>query len=124
MKKIISTLLVCVLLCASIFTLSSCGNMIMGDYDGSIDLGFIEYDIDVKFSMGKVVIETDSDKIYTAKYKIAEDDEGNRTITFTYEEGADEFLAFPDGEALPLVQSTVEGTEYLTIGLYKLKKDK
>ena len=124
MKKIVSTILLCVLLCGSIFSLASCSNIVFGEYDGSINLGIIKYDIKMKFSIGKVTIETESEKVYTAKYKIAEDEDGDRTITFTYEDGADEFLAFPGGEALSLVESEVEGVKYLTIGLYKLKKIK
>ena len=132
MKKIVSTILLCVLLCGSIFSLASCSNIVFGEYSASIDLGLASSDVVVKFGLGTVTIESTTDTIitnaatstYEAKYKIAEDEEGNRTITFTYAEGADEFAAFPGGEALSLVESEVEGVKYLTIGLYKLKKVK
>ena len=132
MKKIVSTILLCVLLCGSIFSLASCSNIIFGNYSASIDVGLASNDVVVKFGLGTVTIESTTDTIisaaatatYEAKYKIGEDEEGNRTITFTYEEGADEFLAFPGGKALSLVESEVEGVKYLTIGIYKFTKTK
>ena len=132
MKKIISTILLCVLLAGSILSLASCGSVITGTYTTSVDLGVVEADVTVKFGFGTVTIESVSDSIitdktttvYEAKYEIGEDEEGGRTITFTYEEGASEFISMPGGVALSLVQSTVEGVEYLTIGGIKYKKAK
>ena len=132
MKKIISTVLVCVLLCASVFSLSSCSSLILGSYEAELDLGLASGEVTVKFGLGTATIESTTDTIlteaktetYEAKYKITENEEGERFITFTYAEGADEFLSFPDGEALPLVASSVEGTDYITIGLLKLEKIK
>ncbi len=117
MKKIISTILVCVLLVGTVFTLASCG-MISGTYkSGVTTLEFSGNKLKITESaeiLGKVV----SDE-WECKYKIEETDDG-RTITFTYEEDADEHhflngtLTFSDGEE--------DGTKYIKIGIITYEK--
>ena len=132
MKKIISTILLCVLLCGSIFSLASCGNMLMGTYSGEFDIGIASSEVTLKFGLGKVTIENKTDTIitdsststYEAKYKIAEDEDGNRTITFTYADDSEEFDFLPDGEALSFKETSENDNEYLKIGIYTFKKVK
>ena len=61
---------------------------------------------------------------YEAKYKIGEDEEGNRTITFTYADDSEEFDLLPDGEALSFKETSEDDAEYIKIGIYTFKKAK
>ena len=115
MKKIISTILVCVLTFGIVFTLSSC-NMVMGTYEGG--------NIELKFGLGKVTItETNTgiitgkvtEKVYECKYKI-EDGKDGKTITFTYEEGADQHYYLKD--TLTFAEGEEEGVKYIQIGTF------
>jgi hypothetical protein len=90
--------------------------MVMGTYESG--------DVELKFGLGKLTI-TDTDtgiltgnvtkKVYECKYKIEEGSDG-RTITFTYEEGAEEHYyfsgtkTFSDGEE--------DGVKYIKIGTF------
>lgn len=132
MKKIISTILVCMLLCGSIFSLASCGSILMGTYSAELDIGIASSEVTLKFGLGKVTIENKTDTFitdsatstYEAKYKIGEDDEGNRTITFTYADDSEEFDLLPDGEALSFKETSEDDAEYIKIGIYTFKKAK
>ena len=121
MKKIISLVLALALLCGCAFTLASCGNMVTGTYENGATKA--------EFSMGKVVI-TDSveflgavtSKTYEAEYKIEENDDGEKTITFTYEDGADQHLVFNGTKTF--ASGEEDGTKYIKIGLIKYTKTK
>ncbi len=118
MKKIISTILVCVLLVGTVFTLASCDTMITGTYESGLTT--------LEFSGSKVTI-TDSieilgtvtSKTYECKYKIEKTDDG-RTITFTYEDGADQHAnlngtkTYSDGDK--------DGEKYIQIGIVTYTK--
>ncbi|MBQ9071493.1 MAG: hypothetical protein IJY23_09155 [Clostridia bacterium] len=99
MKRIISTLLVCVLLLGCVFTLASCGKMLSGKYEASIS---DENKTTYEFSMNKVTKTTSIGAFGFAKttttegkYKITENDEGKLKITFTWEvDGAEESETF------------------------------
>jgi len=88
MKKILSAFLVCLLLVGSMFALASCGEeTLSGTYetDGAsykFDGNEFVYTIDATFLTPATS--------YDGTYKIATDDDGNKTITFTYKvpEGA------------------------------------
>ena len=112
MKKIVSAILVCVLLVGTVFTLASC-NMVMGTYAAG--------NTELEFGMGKVTITEkvtnpltgDVTKLtYECKYKIEEDDDG-KTITFTYEEGADEHYYLNGTKTFSEID---DGTKYIQIG--------
>ncbi len=118
MKRIISTLLVCVLLVGCVMTLASCG-IIMGTYKNETTT--------VEFSFNKVTITDKTEilgavvsKTYEAKYEIKDSDDG-KTIVFTYEEGADKHLVL-NGEKT-FEQGEVDGEKYIKIGLIKYVKD-
>ena len=122
MKKIVSTILVCVLLMGSLLTLASCG-MIFGKYEAE-KLGMT-----LEFSGKKVVITGETEvlgasvsKTYEAEYVIEENDEGNKTITFVYA---------PDADQHPLLNGTKsfsqgeeDGEKYIKIGIITFTKTK
>ena len=85
MKRIISTILVCVLLIGCVFTLASCSSILIGEYELDAGLAEVTYD----FSLTKVSITYEdllgNEKTIEGKYKIAENDDGKTEITFTFE---------------------------------------
>ena len=85
MKRIISTLLVCVLLLGCVFTLASCGKMLSGKYEADVGVAGAKYE----FSGKKVTITVQVlgfEKSYEGTYKIGENDDGKETITFDFDE--------------------------------------
>ena len=117
MKKIISTVLVCVLLVSTLFVLASCG--VSGTYKkGSTTLEFSLFN-KVTITESVEVLGAVTTKTYEAKYKIEENDDG-KTITFTYEDGADEHIVcsgtrtFSEGEK--------DGVKYIQIGRITYEK--
>ncbi len=110
MKKIISTLLVCVLLLGCVMTLASCGKKLSGKYaindslyyefDGNKYEGTIEI-----FGLSKTVKGT---------YEIKENNEGNLEIIFTEEGGEPDAMSFAEGEE--------DGVKYIKIGGVKYTK--
>ena len=118
MKKIISTVLVCVLLLGCVFTLASCDKVITGSYKaGATTINFklnkVEIVDEVEI-LGKV-----SSTTYEAKYKVTEED-GKYYITFTYEDGADKHLIL-NGK-LALERGEKDGTKYVQIGIITYNK--
>lgn len=120
MKKIVSTLLVCVLLIGTLFTLASCNN-VSGTYkNGATTIEFGAF--------GKVTITDEVEflgsvesKTYEAKYSIEEKEEGKLYITFTYEEGADEHLVCSGTKTFE--KGEVNGKEFIKIGLFTYEKE-
>lgn len=118
MKKIVSTILVCVLLVGSLFALASCGTL-SGKYQNNLTT--------LEFSGKTVVITAQLDvlgnsilKTYEAEYTIEENEDGEKTITFVYA---------PDAEQYPLLvgtksfaQGEEEGKKYVKIGILKYTK--
>lgn len=124
MKKIISTILVCVLLLGCVMSLSSCGKMLMGKYEAQVDAivagGKVVYEF-TPFGYTKTttteVLGFEKSSVEEGKYKIAENDEGELTITFTYEvdgEEKTESVAFSQGEE--------DGVKYVKLGIVKYTK--
>ena len=124
MKKIISTILVCVLLLGCVTSLVSCSNMLIGKYESGLDAGLggakVVYEF-TPFGYTKTttteVLGHSKDTVEEGKYKITEDGEGKLTITFTYEvDGAEktESAAFAQGEE--------NGEKYIRIGLFTFNK--
>lgn len=121
MKKIISTLLVCVLLVGTMLTLTSC-NMLMGTYEYE----FLGKTTTAEFTIGKVTITEEYELLgkivtdtYECKYKIEEGDDG-KTITFTYEDGADEHSVFSGKNTFSEVEK--DGKKSIQIGMVTLNK--
>ena len=124
MKKIISTILVCVLLVGCVMSLSSCGKMLTGKYEAELDAGIgggkVSYEF-TPFGYTKTttteVLGFEKSSVEEGKYKIAENDDGELSITFTYEvEGEEktETVSFSQGEE--------NGAKYIKLGLVKLNK--
>ena len=118
MKKIISTVLVCVLLLGCVLSLASCDSMLMGTYEMKITEGnktTLEFS---PFKVTKTVTILGESKVTEGKYKIAENDEGKLEITFTWEgEEEAETLSFSKGEE--------DGVKYIELGgLLKFEKVK
>ena len=121
MKRIISTILVCVLLLGCVFTLASCGKMITGKYELKLtDSNKTVYD----FSIGKVTRTTTSglagytkDTVTEGKYKINEVENDKFEITFTWDvDGKEEIetVSFTDGEE--------NGVKYIKLGGFQFNK--
>ena len=95
MKKTISTILVCVLLVGSLLTLASCevAGFVFGTYSRT-DTFIVDITTTYEFSLTEVTVTTVSDKLIgsgqsttteTMKYKVGENDEGEKVIAFTVE---------------------------------------
>ena len=89
--RILALALVIVLTCA---VLASCGNTISGTYTGKADLfGLAGAETTYKFSGNKVKITATAEVFgfektseYEGTYEIAETEDGQQTITFTFED--------------------------------------
>ena len=119
MKRIISTLLVCVLLLGCVFTLASCGKVLSGKYELDAVLASKTYEFS---GLNKVVITYEALSVETTlegTYKIAENDDGDLEITFTFEdeEKADEYAG-----TFSFAQGEEDGVKYIKIGGVKYKK--
>ena len=83
MKKIISTILACVLLLGCVMSLASCSETLIGEYEADMVLYEATYEFKVG---GKVILTIDpvvgDDKVYVGKYTINSDTE---EITFVFE---------------------------------------
>ena len=112
MKKIISLALVCLMLTCTMLTLASCG--LSGTYESGTT--------SITFSGKKVTIVDEVtllgatiSKTYEAEYSMSENDDGSKTITFTYADGADKHLSL-NGEKT-FVSGEENGKKYVRIGL-------
>ena len=116
MKKIVSTVLVCVLLLSTMLALVSCGKMLSGTYADELT-GLTSY----TFSGNKVTVKAGAGnytKSVEGTYEIKENDEGKEVIVFTFDSD--------DGEKYEGEYAFVEGKEgdkvYIKIGLFKYIK--
>ena len=93
MKKTISTILVCVLLVGAIFSLSSCevAGFVFGTY-GRTDKIIVDITTTYEFSLTEVTKTVTTENLIgngqnvtteTLKYKVSENEEGEKVITFT-----------------------------------------
>ena len=85
MKKIISTVLVCVLLLGCVFTLASCSKLLFGKYEIDAGVASVTYD----FKVTKVSITVDTllgAETIEGSFKITENEKGESEITFTFED--------------------------------------
>ena len=118
MKRIVSTLLVCVLLLGCVFSLTACSKILNGKYELDAVVGSKTYD----FSLTKVTITYEllgKDTTIEGKYKIAENDDGDLEITFTFE---DEEKAEDYAGTFSFAKGKEGDTEYIKIGGVKYTK--
>ncbi len=110
MKKIISTLLVCVLLLGCVMTLASCGKRLSGKYELTDGL-YYEFKGNEYTSVLEVPIIGKVTKNGT--YEIKENNEGDLEIIFT-EEGSDEpnAVSFSDGKDGDVEYIKIAGIKY------------
>ena len=121
MKKIISTILVCVLLLGCVFTLASCSKTVSGTYEGKIDIGLASYAVTYTFSGKKVtavskgtVVGVVVSEEAKGTYEITENEDGTMEITFDFEE---EKTVFKDGTV-----TFAEGEDYIQLAGLKYTK--
>lgn len=112
MKKIISLALVCLMLTCTMLTLASCG--LSGTYESDTT--------SITFSGKKVTIVDEVtvlgatiSKTYEAEYSITENDDGSKTITFTYADDAEKHLSLKGDKSF--VSGEENGKKYVRIGL-------
>ena len=118
MKKIISPILICALLLCAVLSFTSCS--VLGFVFGTYSAGTTT----AEFGLGKVTVTEEVEilgvvvtKSYECKYKIEENDDGDRTIVFTYEGDADEHLVFSGERAFS--EGEEDGQKYVKIGIIK-----
>ena len=119
MKRIISTLLVCVLLLGCVFSFASCGKVLSGKYELDAVLASNSYEFS---GLNKVVITYEVLSVETTlegTYKIADNDEGETEITFTFE---NEEEAKDYAGTFSFAQGEEDGVKYIKIGGVKYKK--
>ena len=123
MKKIISTVLLCVLLVSSLFVLASC-NTISGTYGGEVDLVLAKYKVTYEFKGNDVTVTSQltssigslNPVSVSGTYEIGEDEEGNKTITFDYSDSEEEADgAAKEGTALSFNQGKDDNGKYIEI---------
>ena len=132
MKKIISSILITVLLVGSLFTLASCGTFVVGTYEGEVDIVVAKYVVTYEFKGNQVTVTSKissalgsySSNPISATYKIGEDEDGNKTITFNYGDKEPGEGAAEGGVALPFAQGTEDGVSYIKIAGIKYNKVK
>ena len=109
MKRIVSTILLCLLLAGSVLSLASCDKILVGKYEADLAVAEVTYEFGL---FGKVTCTTDpfigDDEVKEGKYKIS-DDGKEITITFDGEDPAT--YDFATGEE--------NGVKYVKIGLIK-----
>ena len=121
MKKIISTILVCVLILGCVMTLTSCGKMLSGKYECVLtESNRTTYE----FSFNKVTrtvtagaLGFTKDTVTEGKYEINEVEDGKFEITFTWDVDGSE-----DIETVPFSQGEEDGVKYIKIGLLTYNK--
>lgn len=122
MKKIISTVLLCVLLVSSLFVLASC-NTISGTYAGTLDVGIASYTVTYEFKGNDVTVSSKLSTVIgdltpasvSGTYELGEDEEGNKTITFDYSSEDDVDGAEEEGVAVSFNQGSDDDGKYIEI---------
>ena len=128
MKKTISTILVCVLLVGALFSLASCEmfGIVSGTYSrtDSILIGDVTttYEFsgkDVTVTVATKIGNTTTTDVKEGKYDIGENDEGQKTITFTVTnedgEGTITTYTFNSGKDDNGSYIEIDGTRYNSV---------
>ena len=121
MKRIVSSVLVCVMLLSCVLALASCGLVFLsGKYENSVTvLGvttttsyeFEGKEVTVKRSIGSISSE------YTGEYEVKTNDNDEKVIVFTFGEEGSEF-----GGEYAFAQGNEDGKAYIKIGGTKYTK--
>ena len=114
MKKIISTVLVCVLLLGCVLSLGSCSKLLYGKYELDAAVASVTYDF--KITTVEITYELLGQEVtLEGDFKIAENEKGELEITFTFEneEEAKEYAG---------TFSFEKGEDYVKIGGVKYNK--
>ena len=126
MKKIISTILICTLLLGCMLSLTSCSTLLIGKYETGGDIGVAGGKVTYEFTAFKYTKTTTTELLGFEKstteegtFKITEDENGEFTITFTYEVDGEEKT-----ETASFSQGEEDGVKYVKIGLVKYNKVK
>ena len=130
MKRVISALLVCVLLVASVFAMASCGKMLSGTYEAEVNFLFTKYKVSYSFSGNEVEVSsvlssalgTLTPKSVKGPYKITEDEDGELEITFDFGEEEAPEGAQDTGVALSFSEGEEDGVKYIKIAGVKYTK--
>ena len=113
MKKIVSTILLCLLLAGSVLSLASCDKILLGEYEADIVVADVTYEFGL---FGKVTYTYDpivgDDTVKVGTYKISDDGE---KITLTYEG--------EDPETYSVAMGEENGVSYVKIGVVKYEKE-
>lgn len=116
MKKIVSSILVCVMLLGCVFALASCGKILNGSYSDELT-GLTTY----TFEGNKVTITAGAgnfSKTFEGTYEIKTNDKEEEIIAFTFEgNDADKYT----GE-FAFVEGTEGDEQYIKIGMFKYIK--
>lgn len=122
MKKIISSVLVCVMLIGCLFTLASCGKKLSGTYSAGGDLAGTSY----TFSGSNVTITlkiAGFTRDIEGNYKIEDNDKGETVITFSFEaEGENSDEAAKHSGSFAFSEGEEDGKDYIKIGGVKYTK--
>ena len=116
MKKIISTILICVVLLGCVMSFASCDSILMGEYELDAVVATVTY----KFKMtGKVTITYDpiigDSKSFDGEYSISDDGE---EITFTFEDDdAKEYSG-----TVPFSKGEEDGVDYIKLAGIRYNK--
>lgn len=114
MKRIVSSVLVCVMLLSCVLALASCGVVLSGKYENSVtafgvttttSYEFEGKEVTVKRSIGSLSTE------YTGEYEVKTNDNDEKVIVFTFGEEGNEF-----GGEYAFAQGNEDGKAYIKIG--------
>lgn len=111
MKKVVSSILVCVMLLSCVLVLASCAKTLSGTYENTSFGITTAYTFDgnkvsIKYSAGGFSYT------YDGEYEIKDNDEGETVIVFTF---GDDDAAKYEGEH-SFSQGTEDGASYIKIG--------
>ncbi len=116
MKRILSVVLACALLVGCVMMFASCG--LSGKYEANLALAEVSYE----FKGSKVIVEVDpiigDDVVLNGSYKLGKDDDGNETITITFEDTSSE-EAKEYGGTFSFAKGEENGEKYIKIGMVK-----
>lgn len=130
MKKIVSTVLVCVMLLSCVLVLASCGKTLSGSYEHIYGSETAGYKVTYTFNGSEVEVSrqlisalgSTNPTTVTGKYEIAEDDDGNMTITFDFSGEETEEGVAEEGTALAFSEGNEGNTKFIKIGGVQFNK--
>ena len=118
MKRIISTLLVCAILLGCVLTMASCSYVLMGKYELDAGVGSQTYEFALPNKVSITYELLTMEKTVEGTYKIAENEDGEFEITFTFaDEEAEKYAG-----TFSLSQGEEDGVKYIKIGGVKYTK--